>query len=235
MKNTIEKSLENSISYQDYRLLMQQLLAEGKLTGPNQSEELTNYSLLNETRMKRLDKTIKISEEVADEIQKIDDPQTWLLITESWCGDATQNLPIINKMAKLNDKIELKLVLRDENLELMDLFLTNNSRSIPKLIILDSQLNVINTWGPRPSIASKMAFEYKEKDGSLDAVFKQDLQVWYNKDKGENLQHDFVQLLQVATVNYNFLLKNILKTANLKSFLRFFFVYICISRTIVCL
>ena len=148
MKKIIKKSLENSYSYQDYRLLIQQLLSDGKSTGPNQSEELTNYSLLNETRMKRLDKTIKISEEVADEIQKIDDPQTWLLITESWCGDATQNLPIINKMAKLNDKIELKFVLRDENLELMDLFLTNNSRSIPKLIILDYQLNVINTWGP---------------------------------------------------------------------------------------
>ena len=201
MKNTIEKSLENSISYQDYRLLMQQLLAEGKSTGPNQSEELTNYSLLNESRMKRLDKTIKIADEIASEIQKIEETQTWLIITESWCGDAAQNLPVIHKMAELNENIQLKLVLRDENLALMDVFLTNNSRSIPKLIILDSDLNVINTWGPRPSIATKMVIDYKGKNGSLDAAFKQDLQVWYNKNKGENLQNDLIELLQTAAVN----------------------------------
>ncbi|NCT10138.1 MAG: thioredoxin family protein [Flavobacteriia bacterium] len=201
MKKIIVKSLENSYSYQDYRLLMQQLLSEGKSTGPIQSEELTNYSLLNETRMKRLDKTIKIADEITGEIQKIEETQTWLVITESWCGDAAQNLPVINKMAELNEKIKLKLVLRDENLELMDLFLTNNSRSIPKLIIFDSELNIINTWGPRPSIATKMAIEYKEKNGSLDADFKQNLQIWYNKNKGENLQNDLIQLLQTAAVN----------------------------------
>lgn len=201
MKNILENALKNSISYQDYRLLMQQLLAEGKSTGPNQSEELTNYSLLNESRMKRLDKTIKIADEIASEIQKIEETQTWLVITESWCGDAAQNLPVIYKMAELNENIQLKLVLRDENLALMDVFLTNNSRSIPKLIILDSDLNVINTWGPRPSIATKMVMEYKETNGSLDAAFKQDLQVWYNKDKGENLQNDLIELLQTAAVN----------------------------------
>ena len=122
MKITIENSIHNSYSYEAYRTLIQELLVERKSTGPNQSEDLTNYSLLNETRMKRLDKTFKINEEIANEIQKIDEKQTWLVITESWCGDAAQNLPIIHKLAELNDKIELKLVLRDENLELMDLF-----------------------------------------------------------------------------------------------------------------
>jgi len=201
MKNILENALKNSISYQDYRNLIHQLLAEEKSTGPNQSEDLTNYSLLNETRMKRLDKTIKINEEIANEIQKIDEKQTWLVITESWCGDAAQNLPIIHKLAELNDKIELKLVLRDENLELMDLFLTNESRSIPKVIILDNELNVLNTWGPRPSFATKMVHEYKEKNGSLDAHFKQDLQVWYNKDKGKNVQEDFINLINSTLIH----------------------------------
>ena len=201
MKNTIENSIHNSYSYEAYRTLIQELLVERKSTGPNQSEDLTNYSLLNETRMKRLDKTIKINEEIANEIQKIDEKQTWLVITESWCGDAAQNLPIIHKLAELNDKIELKLVLRDENLELMDLFLTNESRSIPKVIILDNELNVLNTWGPRPSFATKMVHEYKEKNGSLDAHFKQDLQVWYNKDKGKNVQEDFINLINSTLIH----------------------------------
>lgn len=199
MKNIIENSIHNSYSYEAYRTLIQELLVEGKSTGPNQSEDLTNYSMLNETRMKRLDKTIKIDEEIANEIQKIDEKQTWLVLTESWCGDAAQNIPVIHKMALLNENIDFRLVLRDENLELMDLFLTNESRSIPKVIILDSELNVINTWGPRPSTATKMVKEYKEKHGSLDPQFKEDLQVWYNKDKGKNLQKDFTKILNLVT------------------------------------
>jgi hypothetical protein len=196
MKNIIEKSLANSYTYLEYRNLVSSLLAEGKSTGPEQSEALTNYSLLNDKRMKRLDKTIKISDSTAQEIKQLQEPQTWLVITEGWCGDAAQNLPVIAKLAALNSNINLKLVLRDENLELMDLFLTNGGRSIPKLIILDQENNVLNTWGPRPKIATKMVAEYKAEHGALDAQFKQDLQVWYNKDKGLSTQEDFLKIIQ---------------------------------------
>lgn len=147
MKNIIEKSLQNTYTYNEYRDLVKNLLAEGKSTGAEQSEEITNYSLLNDKRMQRLDKTIKISEETAAEFKNLKTPQTWLVITEGWCGDAAQNLPVIYKLAELNAKIYLKLVLRDDNLALMDLFLTNGGRSIPKLIVLDSDNNVLNTWG----------------------------------------------------------------------------------------
>jgi hypothetical protein len=116
MKNILKTSLENTISYLEYRDLVKNLLVENKSTGPNQSEELTNYSLLNDRRMKRLDKTIKINDETTQEIKMINEPQTWLLITEGWCGDAAQNLPVINKMAEINENINLKIVLRDENL-----------------------------------------------------------------------------------------------------------------------
>lgn len=195
MKKIIENSLQNAISYETYRALVSNLLADGKATGPIQSEALTNYSLLNDKRMKRLDKTLKISEETIATINTIKEPQTWLTITEGWCGDAAQNLPVINKIAAINSNINLKVVLRDENLELMDLFLTNGGRAIPKLIALDAENNVIFTWGPRPSVATKMVADYKAKNGSLDAQFKQDLQVWYNKDKGKSVQEDFVSLL----------------------------------------
>ncbi|AQS94767.1 thioredoxin family protein [Polaribacter sp. BM10] len=194
MKEIIENSLKNTISYAEYRSLVSSLLEDGKATGPIQSEALTNYSLLNDKRMKRLDKTIKISEETISEFQKVTTPQTWLVITEGWCGDAAQNIPVLQKIADITDKVDLKIVLRDENLPLMDLFLTNGGRSIPKLIALDKDNNVINTWGPRPSTATKMVADYKEEHGSLDAQFKQDLQVWYNKNKGKNVQEDLVKL-----------------------------------------
>lgn len=195
MRNIIEESLKKSFSYPEYRTLVSDLLAEGKSSGPNQSEEITNFSMLNDRRMKRLDKTIKIADETTSSIQKIKEKQTWLVLTEGWCGDAAQNLPIIHKMAILNENIELNLVLRDENLELMDLFLTNNGRSIPKLIILDSENNLLNTWGPRPKAATKMVADYKAKHGVIDAQLKQDLQVWYNKDKGKSMQKDLLKLI----------------------------------------
>ena len=200
MKTIIEKSLENTYSYQQYKDLVKGLLEQGKSTGPNQSDDLTNYSMLNDRRMKRLDKTIKISEETTQEVQKLNKTQTWLVITEGWCGDAAQNLPVLNKMAEINENINLQLVLRDENLELMDLFLTNGGRSIPKLIALDKDNNVIETWGPRPTVATKMVADYKAKNGTLDAQFKQDLQVWYNKDKGISTQKDFVKIISSAAV-----------------------------------
>ncbi|MGB0890942.1 MAG: thioredoxin family protein [Flavobacteriaceae bacterium] len=194
MKKIIERSLENSYNYQEFKDLTSSLIAEGKSTGHEQSEALTNYSLLNDKRMKRLDKTIKISEETIAEIKQIKEPQTWLVITESWCGDAAQNIPVIHKIAKTNPLINFKLVLRDDNEDLMNQFLTNGGKAIPKLIALDNQKNVINTWGPRPTIATKMVVDYKAKNGSLDADFKKELQVWYNKDKGLSVQDDFVKL-----------------------------------------
>lgn len=196
MKKIIQNSLEKALSYNEYRDLVSDLLSQGKSTGPNQSDDLLNYSKLNDKRMKRLDKTVKLTKETLAKIKDVKEPQTWLVLTEGWCGDAAQNLPVINKIAEENPNINLKLVLRDENLELMDKFLTNGGRSIPKLIALNQENEVINTWGPRPTTAAKMVVDYKEKHGSLDADFKTDLQVWYNKNKGENTQEDLVSMLQ---------------------------------------
>lgn len=195
MKEIIKDSLSKAITYAEYRTLVSELLVEGKSTGDTQSEALYKYSLLNDRRMKRLDKTSKISEETEEHLVNLQSPQTWLVITEGWCGDAAQNLPVLNKLADNNESVDLKVVLRDENLELMDKFLTNGGRSIPKLIALDEEKNVLFTWGPRPSIATKMIADYKEENGVVDAVIKEELQVWYNKNKGNNVQEDIISLL----------------------------------------
>ena len=195
MKEIIENSLKKAMSYKQYRLLVSKLIEEGKSTGDTQTEDLLSYSVLNDKRMSRLDKTIEISEEIKNKVKAVEKEQTWLVLTEGWCGDAAQNVPVINKIAEENSNINLQLVLRDENLELMDEFLTNGGRSIPKLIALDKNHNVIGTWGPRPTEATVMVEEYKEKNGKLDADFKKDLQIWYNKNKGKNTEQDLISLL----------------------------------------
>ena len=73
MKKIIEKSIEQSFSYSEYRVLVHDLLIEGKSTGFNQTESLTNFSLLNHKRMSRLDKKIIISEQVKLIFKSIND------------------------------------------------------------------------------------------------------------------------------------------------------------------
>ena len=196
MKALIQQRLAKSYSYQEYRKLVSDLVAEGKSTGPNQTEDLTHFSMLNVKRMDRLDKKIELSEDTILRLQKLDKKQLWLVLTEGWCGDAAQNLPVIEKMAKQSSHIELRLILRDENPEVMNLFLTNGAQAIPKLISFDEEFNVLFTWGARPSIATQMVTDYKAKHGKLDPEFKKNLQVWYNKDKGQNVQSDVVTLIE---------------------------------------
>jgi len=199
MKNIIENSLKRSISYSEYRKLVTDLLAEGKSTGENQTDDLLNYSKLNNSRMKRLDKTFKLSENFEKTIQNSTKKYNWIVLTESWCGDAAHALPVINKITENSDNIELKIVLRDENEALMDNFLTNGSKSIPKLIAIDADTKeVLNSWGPRPSEVAKMVQDQKEKFGALDADFKKELQVWYNTNKGANIEKDIIELLCVT-------------------------------------
>lgn len=195
MKDIIENSLENSLNYNEYRILVSDLLTKGKATGENQTEDYVNYSKLGNARMKRLDKTFHLSEKAKEHIQKSTKEYTWLVLTEGWCGDAANALPIINKIAETSDNIDLKIVLRDENEVLMNQFLTNGGKSIPKLVAIDNATKeVVNTWGPRPTIATKMVNDYKEAKGSLDAEFKEELQLWYNKNKGENIEQDILML-----------------------------------------
>lgn len=196
MKDIIKDSLNRSCSYSEYRSTVSQLLQEGKSSGNTQSEDLLHYSLLNETRMNRLEKTIKISEENILKLKNLKKEYIWLVLSEGWCGDAAQLLPIISKLADQSDKVELKIVFRDENETLMNLFLTNGGKSIPKLIILDKEtLEVIAEWGPRPSAAIKLVRDYKEKFGVIDETIKTELQLWYLHDKGISTQNEILNLI----------------------------------------
>lgn len=196
MKNIIEKALLASFTYDEYKDLVSQLIKEGKSTGHNQTEALLHYSELNETRVKRLDKTIVIDEAIASKLKTVTKQYIWLVISEGWCGDAAQLLPIMNKMAEETASIDLKIALRDDNKDLMDLFLTNGSQSIPKLIILDKDTkNVLADWGPRPEPARKLITDYKAQHGVVDEPVKVNLQKWYLQDKGQTTQRELIELM----------------------------------------
>jgi len=191
----MEKYLERAITYSQYIKMIDDLLAEGKTTGTNQSEAMFGYGKLNRQRMSRLEKTIELSDDVINAARNISRKETWLIITEGWCGDAAQNIPVIEKIAAESDKIETLYVLRDENLDLMDQFLTKGARAIPKLIMLDADtLEVLATWGSRPAAAQELR-DSLYASGVEKADISEKLQRWYNEDHGRSLQGEFVGIL----------------------------------------
>lgn len=183
-------------TYAQYREMMADLVVNKQTTGPIQTEFYLEYTRMNHKRMARWDKTAKVGETLTSLIQSIDQAQVWLVITEAWCGDAAQTIPFMNKLAELNPLITLRLVLRDENPKLMDAYLTEGSRSIPKLIVLNESLDQeLGTWGPRPDFLQKRLKAFKlDPKGVTSSEFSTGTHLWYAKDKNQSIELELLTL-----------------------------------------
>ncbi len=187
--------IDRRISYSAYRTLIDDLLKEEKSTGPNQSASLTAYSKLNVVRMNRLDKTTELLPALKDALLNLTSKQTWLVLTEGWCGDAAQIVPVFAKVASFNSNIDLRFLLRDENPELMDQYLyKGRSKSIPKLIALDENNQEIFNWGPRPKEAQALFEALRDQQESYDLI-KEKIHGWYAKDRTISTQKELLELL----------------------------------------
>lgn len=197
MNSAIAKSLFSSHSYFEYRKIITDLLAEGKVTGDKQSEDLIHYTALNEKVMDNVEETTLIIDETKALIKNLKHDYIWLVISEGWCGDAAQLLPIIHKMAEIDPKkIDLRIVFRDENPELMNYFLTNKKRAIPKLIFINKATTLVeNHWGPRPAGAVELMVDYKKQFGIIDETARAELQMWYAHDKGLSTQQEIIETM----------------------------------------
>jgi hypothetical protein len=197
--------IDAAMTYEAYRQLVNDLLDQHKTTGPNQNESLLFYTQLNVTRMNRLDKTTIITADTLEKLAQITQPQIWLVLTEAWCGDAAQSLPVLHKLATANENITLRFILRDEHLDIMDAFLTNGARSIPKLIALDANtLEVFSSWGPRPKALHDIIVPLiQDMKSTEDAdlrkekyeALKTQAQSWYNHDKTHSIQADLLETI----------------------------------------
>lgn len=146
---------------------------------------------INLQRIQRLDKTFEPTEETKNIFSQITNPQQWIVITESWCGDSAQIVPVIAKLAQLNNKIDLKLLLRDSNLDYMDLYLTNGGRAIPKLIVYDENNEELFQWGPRPKVAQDL-FSKLKSEGMEKPDINKELHLWYGRNKGKEVELEIV-------------------------------------------
>lgn len=203
------QNLEGRYTYEEFRKLTDDLLAEGKTTGEDHSPAMIDYTELNVARMRRLDKRSRLTEESQQALTGLQRPMVWLSITEAWCGDAAQIIPVLQQMADAHPLIEQHLILRDEHLDIMDSFLTNGARSIPVTIVLDKETNeVLGHWGPRPSElqaqvmaakAASIAAPTPEERREITAQAKVETQKWYARDKTRSTQNEMLQTVAALT------------------------------------
>jgi Thioredoxin len=207
--NLLQK-LSSTMSYAEYLALIDQLHLENKVTGAQQSDDLLAYSLHNKKRMDRLDKTFRPDTDTLAMLQQvISSPMIWITITEGWCGDASQIVPILESVSKELPMVEHRIMLRDDNLDVMDQFLTNGGRAVPKIIFLEAQSGqVLGSWGPRPAAAQEVMNDYKKSIAGLEMTeaetkerFEQAklaIHSWYAHNKGADVQNELLVAIEAA-------------------------------------
>jgi hypothetical protein len=125
-------------------------------------------------------------------------PGNWhlLVLSEDWCGDAVNTVPVVARLAALSPNLELRVLARDENLDLMDAHLTGTSRSIPVVILLDAEYRERGWWGPRPTaLQHSVSGEWQLLEKSSRY---REARAWYARDRGRTTLEEVVSMLERA-------------------------------------
>ena len=152
------------------------------------------FTLLNLQRTRRIERTYSVTDRLRSVVAAVAQPQLWMVMTEPWCGDSAQNLPYIAKIADINPNIDLRILLRDEHPDIMEHYLTEGTRSIPKLVAFDLSGRELFSWGPRPRSADEL-FRSERASGTPMDVALEKVHRWYGTDKGKELENEFLELL----------------------------------------
>ena len=185
-------------TYDSYLKQFEEWVEHGQTSSINPSKDLIAFTKLNLARTQRIHKTIVIDSKLKNAVESLQHNYTWMVITEAWCGDSAQILPVIAEIAKLNtEKIKLYILFRDQNPELMDNYLTNGARAIPKLVAINETLGKdAFVWGPRPVPAQELLTAWKKNpEGKTWDDFEKELHGWYAKDKAVTLQSEFLSII----------------------------------------
>jgi len=191
LKFSGNKIPHSGMTYEEYKKLF-----SDEIENPSALDENNNYDIkkLNFARSTRVEKQFVPSDELIKAVNKISKPQLGVVLTESWCGDSAQNLPVLAKISELSENVELRILLRDSNLDIMDKYLTSGTRSIPKLVAFDEEGNEIFQWGARPAAAQQLINELKAK-GLQKNEWLIELHKWYANNRGKEIEKELLELL----------------------------------------
>ena len=192
MTSTAFEYVKHSMDYDSYKTAfsLKSHAPIGDMT--EKEQEMFAYYELNWARSIRVEKVYQPSDQALHALQTMKSKQTWIVITEGWCGDSAQSLQIIAALAQASEgRIELRIVSRDEYPELLEQYPTNGSMSIPKLIACDIHGNEEWNWGPRPKKAQELFDELRAQNAEKQEIYKS-LHGFYAKDKGQCIESEII-------------------------------------------
>ena len=188
--------LDSAFNYNGHRQDINDKLSKEPI---NESElKMLPYIKRNVALMDVFDESFRVSDKLRSTIEKAP-ATTWVVITEGWCGDAAYNMPMLAAIEKIfPQKLVLRIFLRDTNLELMDAYLTDGGRSVPKVIVLDEHMNEVATWGPRPAPLQQLMKQWKADGQSLAEIIPK-VDAWYGADDTHTLQQELLAIVESYT------------------------------------
>jgi len=141
----------------------------------------------------------KVPAWVLQEVERVGGEWRLLVISEDWCGDAVNTVPVLARLAEAAPGVELRVVKRDENPELMDRHLTHGARSIPLVVVLDRDFRPVGAWGPRPGPLQEFILREKKAGQRPAKEIYRDARAWYARDRGETTLAEVVEVLRRAS------------------------------------
>ncbi|MGJ1228527.1 thioredoxin family protein [Sphingobacterium siyangense] len=183
------------MTFENYLQQFEDILNHPENHPTYQDDEYYQYTKMNWTRMGRWLKRFEPTSTFEQFVESITEKQQWIIITEPWCGDAAHSVPMLAKMASKNPNITVDIQLRDSAPFLIDSYLTNGGKSIPILVIRNEQGQDLAVWGPRPQACQELFLNMKAQGADFSEI-KEEIQKWYNADKGTEIQKEIQALLK---------------------------------------
>ena len=186
----IKQYWDNAVSYTEYLRDAGDRLGNPKDT---QEADYAEYYRLGIQRMNRMwEKYLPNSEQVETLAKKKFNGKI-LIISEAWCGDASQVVPVV---VKFFEQFEVKISYRDQEPSLIDSYLTNGGKSIPIVIFVDEDFNEIAHWGTRPKHGTELLNKHKANPEEFPKeIFYVELQTYYAKNRGFDTIEELLELL----------------------------------------
>lgn len=182
---------DKAVSYETYKRDTEERISD---PANEQEAEMKEYYELGLQRMYRMEKVYKPSEENLEILKSKNFYGKILIISEAWCGDASQAIPVLDAFFK--EKNEMKIFYRDRDTKLINQFLTDGNQAIPKVLLLNEDFSVKNIWGPRPKFGHDLLKKFKENEETYPREeFYNDLQVYYSKNRGKDTLEEILNLL----------------------------------------
>ena len=192
----------NGLTYDEYRAHWRDQKEASPDDADPDERRMIHFLNYNWERQARVHDEYTPSDDLRAAVDRLDESQLWMVLTEPWCGDSAFLLPVIAEAAALTDHVTLRILLRDDNLDVMDQYLTDGSRSIPKLVAFAEEGTERFMWGPRPDGPRKRFAELKEEyDDKMQVI--EELVAYYEDGAWREADAELAEAIEAAVPTHS--------------------------------